>query len=208
MYGEAGFKLISTLSGGEKSRISLLKLMLSSSNFLFLDEPTNHLDISSKEVLEDALIAYEGTLFFISHDRYFLNKVADRILVLKPNGVEEYLGNYEYYLEKITERKEMQEMLQEQTVNKTQQKQQKRKSKEKEKELRQLKKQIQTLEETIMQLEEKIEQLDLELCKEEVYSNPSEAMRVQKEKENASSSLEQTMLEWEELHETLEEMDE
>lgn len=207
-YGDDVFKLISTLSGGEKSRISLLKLMLSSSNFLFLDEPTNHLDISSKEVLEDALIAYEGTLFFISHDRYFLNKVADRILVLKPNGVEEYLGNYEYYLEKITERKEMQEMLQEQTVNKTQQKQQKRKSKEKEKELRQLKKQIQTLEETIMELEEKIEQLDLELCKEEVYSNPPEAMRVQKEKEDTSSSLEQTMLEWEELHKTLEELDE
>ena len=207
-YGDDVFKLISTLSGGEKSRISLLKLMLSSSNFLFLDEPTNHLDISSKEVLEDALIAYEGTLFFISHDRYFLNKVADRILVLKPNGVEEYLGNYEYYLEKITERKEMQEMLQEQTVNKTQQKQQKRKSKEKEKELRQLKKQIQSLEETIMELEEKIETLDLELCKEEVYSNPSEAMRVQKEKEDTSSSLEQTILEWEELHETLEEMDE
>lgn len=198
--GDDVFKLISSLSGGEKSRISLLKLMLSSSNFLFLDEPTNHLDIQSKEILEDALTAYEGTLFFISHDRYFLNKVADRILVLTENGLEEYLGNYDYYQEKLAEQKEAMDILQtREVINKTQVKQQKKKDKEKEKELRSIKKKVSNLEESIANLEERLAFLDGELCREEIYSSPTESMRVQKEKEDVSSLLEETMSSWEEL---------
>ena len=98
--GDDVFKEISVLSGGERARVALLKLMLSQDNFLLLDEPTNHLDISSCEMLEDALMSYEGTIFVISHDRYFINKMADRILKLTPNGLQEYLGNYDYYIEK------------------------------------------------------------------------------------------------------------
>ncbi|WJH35178.1 ABC-F type ribosomal protection protein [Paenibacillus sp. CC-CFT747] len=101
--GEDVFKKIAGLSGGEKARVSLAKLMLQNANVLILDEPTNHLDLYSKEVLEASLMDYEGTLLFISHDRYFLNKMADRILELKPDGVEAYLGNYDDYLEKKAE---------------------------------------------------------------------------------------------------------
>ncbi len=98
--GEDVFKKIGSLSGGEKGRVSLAKLMLSESNLLILDEPTNHLDITSKEILESALNNYEGTLLYVSHDRYFINRTADRILELKNHGFREYLGNYDYYLEK------------------------------------------------------------------------------------------------------------
>ncbi|MBP9997350.1 MAG: ABC-F family ATP-binding cassette domain-containing protein [Lachnospiraceae bacterium] len=97
------FKKISSLSGGEKGRVSLAKLMLSEANLLILDEPTNHLDITSKEILENALNNYEGTVLYVSHDRYFINKTADRILELKDQKLFEYLGNYDYYLEKSDE---------------------------------------------------------------------------------------------------------
>lgn len=98
--GDDVFKKISSLSGGEKGRVSLAKLMLSEANLLILDEPTNHLDITSKEILESALNNYEGTLLYVSHDRYFINRTADRILELKNRGFTEYVGNYDYYLEK------------------------------------------------------------------------------------------------------------
>lgn len=98
--GEDVLKLIGSLSGGEKGRVSLAKLMLSEANFLILDEPTNHLDITSKEILENALNSYEGTLLYVSHDRYFINQTADKILELKKHTFTEYLGNYDYYLEK------------------------------------------------------------------------------------------------------------
>jgi ATP-binding cassette subfamily F protein 3 len=106
--GEDVFKKISALSGGEKARVALAKLMLQNANVLILDEPTNHLDIYSKEVLEASLLDYEGTLLFISHDRYFLNKMAERILELSPQGVAAYLGNYDDYVEKKLEIAEMQ----------------------------------------------------------------------------------------------------
>ncbi|GIP39983.1 putative ABC transporter ATP-binding protein YdiF [Paenibacillus sp. J31TS4] len=106
--GEDVFKKIRALSGGEKARVSLAKLMLQNANVLILDEPTNHLDLYSKEVLEASLIDYEGTLLFISHDRYFLNKMAERILELAPDGITEYLGNYDDYLEKKQELAELQ----------------------------------------------------------------------------------------------------
>lgn len=101
--GEDVFKRIKDLSGGERGRVSLAKLMLSNANFLILDEPTNHLDITSKEILEDALNDYEGTVLYVSHDRYFINRTADRILDLNHQSLTNYLGNYDYYLEKKTE---------------------------------------------------------------------------------------------------------
>ncbi len=101
--GDDVFKPIKTLSGGERARISLLKLMLSGANFFLLDEPTNHLDAPSREALEETLLKYEGTMLIISHDRYFINKLATRVLELAPFGVREYLGNYDYYLEKSSE---------------------------------------------------------------------------------------------------------
>lgn len=101
--GEDVFKRIKDLSGGERGRVSLAKLMLSESNFLILDEPTNHLDITSKEILEDAINAYEGTVLYVSHDRYFINRTASRILELSEGALIGYLGNYDYYLEKKTE---------------------------------------------------------------------------------------------------------
>lgn len=103
--GDEVFKPLSKMSGGEKARVSLLKLMLKGSNFLLLDEPTNHLDASSREELEKTLLDYSGTMLIVSHDRYFINKIADRILLLTNNGVKEYLGNYDYYLERTTAEK-------------------------------------------------------------------------------------------------------
>ena len=98
--GDDVFKLIRDLSGGERGRVSLAKLMLGNANFLILDEPTNHLDIMSKEILEDALNSYEGTVLYVSHDRYFINKTAGRILDLTKGQFVNYIGNYDYYLEK------------------------------------------------------------------------------------------------------------
>lgn len=102
--GDEVFKPINQMSGGERARVSLLKLMLGGGNFLLLDEPTNHLDTTSREALEESLKSYEGTMLIISHDRYFINKLADRILELKPEGMTEYLGNYDYYMEKRLEK--------------------------------------------------------------------------------------------------------
>ena len=98
--GDDVFKRVKDLSGGERGRLSLAKLMLSQANFLILDEPTNHLDIISKEILEDALVRYTGTVLYVSHDRYFINQTATRILDLKNETLVNYLGNYDYYLEK------------------------------------------------------------------------------------------------------------
>lgn len=100
--GDDIFKLVGDLSGGERARLSLLKLMPEGGNFILLDEPTNHLDIDSKEALEDALLDYEGTILAISHDRYFLNKIANKIFAMSSKGLDSYLGNYDYYLEKTS----------------------------------------------------------------------------------------------------------
>lgn len=209
--GDDVYKTIASLSGGEQSRISLLKLMLSKANFLFLDEPTNHLDIESKEVLENALNVYEGTVFFISHDRYFINKLADKVLVLTEDGIREFLGNYDYYQEKLQEEKEDKERAQKDDsqggTTKTQMKAQQKKDKEKEKEFRKLKKTISEIEEKIAKLEESMETCDQQLCLEEVYSNPDMARKVTDDKNSLEEELSEAFEEWEELHAQLEEFE-
>ena len=199
--GDEVYKLIGTLSGGEKARISLLKLMLSDSNFLFLDEPTNHLDIESKEVLEDAITNYEGTVFVISHDRYFLNKVPDQILVLEDQSVKSYLGNYDYYIEKRAAEKAALEFANqsEDTTTKTQLKIQRKKDKEKEKEEKKLKKQITETEEAIHNTELEIENLNELLCLEEIYSNPEKVKEVAEQKSDKEKILHELMSTWEML---------
>ena len=112
--GDDVLKIVRDLSGGEKARLQLAKLMLEKNNLLILDEPTNHLDITSKQVLEEALKNYEGTIVFVSHDRYFINKIANKVLDITDNGHNMYLGNYDYYLEKRE-----QEKIAQQLTNKT-----------------------------------------------------------------------------------------
>lgn len=195
------FKRISSLSGGERARVAILKLILSQSNFLLLDEPTNHLDIDSKEVLEEALVNYTGTIFTISHDRYFLNKVADKILVLDENGVTEYLGNYDYYIEKKRQLSEMNKEENTETKTKTQLKEEKRKEKEQREIERRSKNKIKKLEDDIEQTEKKIAGLDMMLCQEEIYSNPEKSKEVNLEKSELENKLSSLYEKWEQIME-------
>ncbi len=191
--GDDIFKEISDLSGGEKGRLSLLKLMLSKANFLLMDEPTNHLDIDSKEVLEEAILDYEGTVFVISHDRYFLNRVTDKILELTEEGIKEYLGNYDYYLEKKNEAIYEEE---EDTKTKTQQRLEKKKEKEVLKEERARKKEIRGLEEEIAEKEGLVEAIDEDLCKPEIYGDHEKVLELGKEREEIQKILEGLYEEW------------
>ncbi len=195
------FKRISSLSGGERARVAILKLILSQSNFLLLDEPTNHLDIDSKEVLEEALVNYTGTIFTISHDRYFLNKVVDKILVLDENGVTEYLGNYDYYIEKKRQLSEMNKEENTETKTKTQLKEEKRKEKEQREIERRSKNKIKKLEDDIEQTEKKIAGLDMMLCQEEIYSNPEKSKEVNLEKAELEDKLASLYEKWEQIME-------
>lgn len=200
--GEDVFKTINKLSGGEKCRINLLKLMLSRSNLLLLDEPTNHLDILSREALEDAILSYDGTLIVISHDRYFLNKVINRIVELQEEGTTEYLGNYSYYVEKKLNPLRFEAF--EELANgktKTQLKEEKRKKREVEKEEKAKKLQIKKLEDEISKNEELLLSLQEDLCKEEIYSNPSESERVNKEIRILEEKIEDLYMKWEEVNE-------
>lgn len=198
--GDDVFKVINTLSGGEKCRINLLKLMLSRANLLLLDEPTNHLDIMSREALEDALLTYDGTLLVISHDRYFLNKVINRILELNEDGVKEFLGNYSYYQEKKINPNRF-EILEELAngKTKTQLKEEKKKKKEQEKEEKALKLRIKKIEEDIAKSEDALLSLQEQLCLEEVYSNPIESERVSKDIKNLEEKISFLYEEWESL---------
>ncbi|OPJ61717.1 ribosomal protection-like ABC-F family protein [Clostridium chromiireducens] len=198
--GDDVFKEINKLSGGERCRVNLLKLMLSKSNLLLLDEPTNHLDIPSREALEEAILSYDGTLIVISHDRYFLNKVINRILELEENGVNEYLGNYTYYTEKKKnpQRFETYESLAT-GKTKTQINEEKKKKKALEKEAKAKQNEVKMIESRITENEEVLEKLQEELCKEEVYSNPVESGRVNKEIKAIEESIEKLYEKWEEL---------
>ena len=196
---EEVFKKISTLSGGERARIAILKLILSKANFLLLDEPTNHLDIDSKEVLEEALENYTGTIFTISHDRYFLNTVVDKILVLGENGITEYLGNYDYYINKKRETEEMSVVVEVEEKTKTQLKEEKRREKEQREKEKKNRYKIKNIEQEIEEIESKIEELDYLLCQEEVYSNPDKSKEVSLEKTNYEEKLSSLYETWEEL---------
>ncbi len=191
--GDDIFKEISDLSGGEKARLSLLKLMLSKSNFLLMDEPTNHLDIDSKEVLEEALLDYQGTVFIISHDRYFLNKVTDKILELTKEGLVQYLGNYDYYLEKKNEPVYQEE---EEGKTRTQIRLEKKREREVLKEERDKRKLIGELEKEIAKEEEKLEELDILLCQPEIYQNHQKVVELSKTRELGEKRLEVLYNQW------------
>lgn len=198
--GDDVFKTIDKLSGGEKCRINLLKLMLSKSNFLLLDEPTNHLDIISREALEEAILSYDGTLMVISHDRYFLNKVISKIIELDENNVTTYLGNYSYYSDKKANPNRFETFNVETNTGKTktQIQEEKKKRREKEKEAKAIALQIKNIEKEISAKEESLENLNEELCKEEIYSNPKESERVHNSIATLENEIQALYERWEE----------
>lgn len=196
--GDEVFKPLSAMSGGERARISLLKLMLGGYNLLLLDEPTNHLDASSREALEDTLLDFEGTLLIISHDRYFINKLADRILVLSKDGMTEYLGNYDYYLEKLTEPSVATET---QTVKKEKPLNDWQLRKQQQSEERKRKTKITRTEQDIERLEGEVDELQTELAKEEVQSDYEQLMQLTQTLEEKQRELESLYDLWAELQE-------
>lgn len=224
------FKRIGDLSGGERGRVSLAKLMLSEANFLILDEPTNHLDIASKEILEQALASYTGTVLFVSHDRYFINKTATRILDLYNNTLVNYIGNYDYYLEK---REELSAVavsnstgrqitisgnsttatnvsLSNDAYGNTQaassgtSKSDWQAQKEEQARVRKIKSDFQKTEEAIEKLEARNAEIDELLTREDIYTNVEKLMELNKEKEGIQTELEQLFERWEELSELIE----
>ncbi|MBC8589135.1 ribosomal protection-like ABC-F family protein [Paratissierella segnis] len=192
--GDDIFKEINDLSGGEKARVALIKLILSQANFLLMDEPTNHLDIDSKEVLEDALLDYEGTLFVISHDRYFLNRVTNKILELTEEGINEFLGNYDYYLEKKNET--FYEEDEENNKTKTQIKLERKKEKEIIAEERNRKKKISELEGKIAESEKELKNIDNELCKPEIYEDHEKIVELSRIREDIENNLNRLYEDW------------
>lgn len=200
-------KRIADLSGGERARVSLAKLMLKQANFLIFDEPTNHLDIYSKEVLENALYEYPGTILFVSHDRYFLNKMASRVLELSPDGVTNYLGNYDYYVEK---KQELAELAAEQAAQPAKKKEaspaQPEKSayeldKETKRRERQRQRRLEEIEARIQKREADIVQWEEELCLPEVYSDHLQVKERNELIQAAREELEQLYDEWSQLSE-------
>lgn len=200
-------KIINDLSGGEKARLQLALLMLERNNVLILDEPTNHLDIDSKEMLEQALANFKGTILFVSHDRYFINELANKVYDLDYDGGTMYLGNYQYYIEKTEEKAALKakEELENPTVNDTvikqndsyiDQKQQKR-------EQRQIERQIETCELNIETYEEEINEINHQLTLPDIYSDPEKANSLAISKSEIEQKLEQVMAEWAELQEKL-----
>ena len=202
-FGDDLFKEIEALSGGEKARLALLKLMLSEANFLLMDEPTNHLDLESKEALENALMHYDGTLFVISHDRYFLNRVATRIFELTDTGINSYMGNYDYYVEKKNEI--IDASVDPRPANKTVLKAERKKIKDEEKKKRQQKKNLEELENAIMEKESAIEAFHAQLCLEEVYTDPERSRLIHQALAETEATLNEAVESWTELIEILEE---
>lgn len=193
------FKKISSLSGGEKCRINLLKLMLSKSNFLLLDEPTNHLDIMSREALEDALINYNGTVFVISHDRYFLNKVINKIYELEENGIKQYFGNYTYYTEKKKNPLRFEEEEYSSGKTKTQIEHEKKKMRDAKKQEKEFNIKIKSIEDSISSIESQISSLQKKLCEKEVYSNPTRSEEINTAIKDNQKKLDELYAEWENL---------
>ena len=218
--GDDVYKKVGDLSGGERGRVSLAKLMLSDANFLILDEPTNHLDIQGKEVLEEAIRNYEGTVLYVSHDRYFINQTATRIMELFSNRFDNYIGNYDYYLEKKEDVRSYGDSLQKDTVQNTwvdpeelkkaQEKEAAKQDWASQKEFAAKKRKWETslkkAEEEIARLEEKITELSTAM--EELGSDAGRLMELHKEQEAAEASLQEQYAIWEESSLALEELEE
>lgn len=202
--GEDVFKKIGDLSGGERGRVSLAKLMLSESNFLILDEPTNHLDITSKEILEDALNAYEGTVLYVSHDRYFINRTASRILDLTEGRLIEYLGNYDYYLEKKEAASNVSVVSQPETaIEKVPSESKLDWQQKKELQAKQRKKEndLKKCEEKIANLEQQLAHIDEEMSEPSVATDVARLQELSKEQEEINSQLSGLYELWETLAE-------
>lgn len=207
--GEDVEKPIALLSGGEKARVALAKLSMNKDNFLILDEPTNHLDIDNKEVLENALIDYAGTLLFVSHDRYFINRIATKVIELSETGSKLYLGDYDYYLEKKREEAELKALLEQENQPVVEQvtagKQSFQQSKEQQKQIRSLKRKVEQLEEEMETIESTIHTLENQMAQPEVLSNHEQLLALSTELEQAKQKQETILQQWEEATLALEE---
>ncbi|MFC4354726.1 ABC-F family ATP-binding cassette domain-containing protein [Chryseomicrobium palamuruense] len=205
--GDDVSKPVSSLSGGEKARLALAKLMLLKANTLILDEPTNHLDLDSKEILENALIDYRGTLVFVSHDRYFINRIATKVVELSPEGSEVFLGDYDYYLEKKEEQRELaleletaaSPSVQTQSTDTTSQIDRTAKKRE-----RQLSRKVAEIEEALHALENQMKTLENELSKPEVFGDHTQVVTLTSELDEKKTAHEELSMEWLEIHEELE----
>ncbi|EAK8938865.1 ABC transporter ATP-binding protein [Listeria monocytogenes] len=207
-------KNVQSLSGGEKARLALAKLTLLEANVLILDEPTNHLDIESKEVLEAALIDFEGTILFVSHDRYFINRIASKIVELAPEKATVFLGDYDYYQEKLAEAKELARLNAEDRRKKGEQveatasvrKLNYQEEKEQQKLLRQRKRKLEEVEKAMEATDEKIAELEHQLTEPEVFQNHEKALEITQELDAVKANGEKLMEEWETISEELESM--
>lgn len=198
-------KSVNMLSGGERARLLLAKLSMQNNNFLILDEPTNHLDIDSKEVLENALIDFDGTLLFVSHDRYFINRVATKVLEISENGSQLYLGDYDYYLQKKAEQEELAQL----TINSQQEEQSSQPDskisdyqtqKANQKELRKLNRRISEIEEELEDIESREQEINEAMM---TTNEATQLMDLQKELDAITNQQDILMLEWEQLSEQL-----
>ena len=207
--GDDVLKIVRDLSGGEKARLQLAKLMLEKNNLLILDEPTNHLDITSKQVLEEALKNYEGTIVFVSHDRYFINKIANKVLDITDNGHNMYLGNYDYYLEKRE-----QERIAQQLTNKEVEVVEVKETnnyildKETKRRVRKLERTRDELMEKIESLEEEILAVNNELAKEEVYTDMIKTQEFNEKLKQLTEEVDELNNSWLEIEEELESINE
>ena len=196
--GEDVFKIMNKLSGGEKARVALLKLMLSGANFLILDEPTNHLDIKSREALESAFDEYDGTLLVVSHDRYFINRLATRIISLKKDGAGSFDGNYDYYIEHMTETEKTARVPEKPKENAY------KKQKEHESEIRRTKGKIARLEKQIDELDEAADALQKQINDPENAADYEKILELTGQLHENTEKQEELMLEWQQLNEQLE----
>lgn len=185
-------KTIRELSGGEKARVAILKIILKGSNFLLLDEPTNHLDIDSKEALEDALLQYEGTILAISHDRYFLNHVINKLLYMEEDKMTEYLGGYDYFLEKTTAEEEEEEVY----ISKTERAQIKKEERQKREEKRKREKEFKELEDQIVEIENKLSTIDEDLSNASLDGDFETINKLSIERENLVNKLDSAYEKW------------